>query len=161
MAPSATPGLEADDDPAFVRRAAAVGRAARWGVALAVALAALGVFGGAGPLVQAEAGGAGGLAVVYDRFARLDAPLALRVGAPGGLEAVTLEGDLASALRLDAVTPSPTAEAATEAGVRYAVAVGSGGSVAFRARPLRFGVLRGAVSLPSGDRAEVRILVYP
>lgn len=153
MEPLATPDLDADRDPTFVRRAAAVSRVTRVALAAGVALALAGVFGGAGPLVQTEEV-AGGLTVRYDRFARLDAPLAVRVD---GDSAFTVTGDLAGALQVEAVAPAPSAESATAGARRFVV----DGPATVRARPLRFGVLRGTVVLDGGARVPVRIVVYP
>ena len=156
-----TPGLEADRDPAYVRRAAAVGRWARAALAVAVGLAVLGVFGGAGPLVRTDVRGAEGFGVRYDRFARIDAPVAVEVRLPEGATAVTFEGDLAGGLQVEAVSPAPQSEAATPVGVRYTFDVAPGAPVTVHARPLRFGVLRGAVALDRGERLAVRAVVYP
>ena len=161
MEPLETPGLQADTDPVFVQRSATVGRVARVGLVVVVGLAALGVFGGAGPLVKANRAGPNGFAVRYDRFARLDAPLSVEVRLPPGDSAVTFTGDLADGLQLEAVVPAPRAEAARPAGHRFAVDVAAGRSVTMQARPLRFGRLRGGVQLDGGDRIDVRITVYP
>ena len=161
MAPVRAPGIEADRDPGYVRRAAAVGRWARGVLAVALGLALLGVFGGAGPLVRTTEAGEEGFGVRYDRFARLDAPLAVEVRLPSGASAVTLGGDLASGLQVEAVSPAPGAEAGVPGGVRYAVDVRPGAAVTVHARPLRFGVLRGAVALDDGRRLPVRVVVYP
>ena len=160
MAPP-TPGLEADTDPTYARRAAAVARVARVGLALVVGLAVLGVFGGAGPLVRAGAAGERGFAVAYDRFARLDAPVTVEVRLPPGDSAFVLAGALAAGLQVEAVSPAPRSETATADGVRYTVDVEPDEPVTFHARPLRFGVLHGGVALDRGDRLDVAVVVYP
>ncbi len=156
-------GLQADTDPAFARTLAAVGRWTRGVLAVVVGLALLGVFGGAGPLVRAAVAGERGFAVSYDRFARLDAPLSVEVRVPPGDSALTLTGDLATALQTETVAPSPRSQAATATatGLRYAVDVSDGQPVTVFARPLRFGVLRGGVALDGGDRLDVTVVVYP
>ena len=154
----ATPDLDAERDPGFVRQSAAVSRATRWVMGAVVGLALAGVFGGAGPLAQARAT-SGALAVDAARFARLDAPLVVRVALPPGDSAFTLTGDLAGDLRVEAVAPAPSAESTVAGGRRYVVDA-AGGAV-LHARPLRFGVLRGSVRLDGGREVGVRTVVYP
>lgn len=134
-----------------------MGRVARGVLAVVVGLAALGLFGGAGPLVRTSTS-VGGLEVEYDRFGRLDAPLAMTIHLPPGDSSFALEGDLASRLRIEGLSPSAQSETAVADGVRYVI---RGGRVRIHARPQRFGVLDGAVVLEDGARANVRLVVYP
>ncbi|PAP76277.1 hypothetical protein [Rubrivirga marina] len=161
MTPTLAPGLEVRPDPEYARRAAAVGAWARGALAVAVGLALLGVFGGGGPLTRTTVAGEGGFAVRYDRFARLDAPVAVEVRLPRGASAMTFEADFADGLQVEAVSPAARAEAAVAGGVRYAFDAAPGAAVTVHARPLRFGVLRGAVALDGGERLAVRAVVYP
>ncbi|WP_412069115.1 hypothetical protein [Rubrivirga sp. IMCC43871] len=162
MEPLDAPGLDVRDDPAHQRRAVVVGRVARAVLAGVVGLAALGVFGGGGPLVRAEAAGPDGFTVRYDRFARLDAPLRLDVALPPGDSAVTVTGDLATDLQMEATSPAPRSEQSRPDGVRFVVASGPGpATLTLHARPLRFGVLRGALLLDDGRRLAVRHVIYP
>ena len=153
-----TPGLQADRDEAFAVRSGHVARLSRWGLAVVVGLAALGLFGGAGPLVPTTTA-RGGLTVRYDRFARLDAPLRLAITVPASDSAFWLTGDLGRDLQIESFSPSSVAESLAATGVRYRVA--SSGAVRIEARPSRFGVLDGAVALDGGERVDLRIVVYP
>ncbi len=158
MEPLATPGLDVERDPGYVRQSAAVSRATRWAMSAVVVLALAGAFGGAGPLVQARAS-SGPLSVDAARFARLDAPLVVRVALPPGDSAFTITGDLARDLQIESVAPAPSAESTVASGHRFVVDAPGGAVV--HARPLRFGVLRGAVRLDGGREVGVRMVVYP
>lgn len=160
MEAPATPGLGVDPEPGYAVLADRVARVGRWALAAVLVLAALGVFGGAGPLVATRASGADGFAVRYDRFARLDAPLEIAVTLPPGDSAFTLSGDLATDLDVEAVSPAPDAERATADGTRYAVDA-SDRVATVHGRPARFGVLGGAVRLDGGERLDLRVVVYP
>jgi hypothetical protein len=151
-------GLDLDDDPAYHARAAHVERAARVLVGAVLVAAALGLFGGAGPLLKAEAAGSGGFGVRYDRFGRLDAPLHLSVTLPPGTDALALMGDLSPDVTIESVSPRPTREEATSSGIRLTVV---GGQAALTLRPLRPGRLRGAVRLDDGRTVPVALFVYP
>lgn len=155
-----TPGLDVEPDPTFVVRAHRVARAGRWVIASVIALAALGVFGGAGPLVSERSHAPGGLGVEYDRFGRLDAPLVLTVSLPPGDSAFALTGDFASSLAVEAISPAPVSEAALPEATRYVVSV-RGGVVTFHVRPERFGLLTGAVRLDDGSALGLQTVVYP
>ena len=154
--------LQSEDDLTFHRRAAVVGTAARWGLAVVIGLALLGLFGGVGPLVSTEASGARGLGVRYDRFARLDAPMRLRVTLPRGDSAFAIAGGFSRDLNAESISPAPEAEASVEGGVRYVFASGEAPiQVALVLRPVRFGGVGGEIVLDSGDRVAVRTFVYP
>lgn len=160
MEPVDAPGLEVDEDPEATRASGRVETAGRWFLAAVVVAALCGVLGGAGPLVRADAAD-GPLAVRFDRFARLDAPLALDITLPPGDSAFVLSGGLSDHLQVEGLSPSATSETAVPEGVRYTVLVEGGPSrVRVHARPLRFGVVRGAV-VAGGRRVAVRHLVYP
>ena len=158
MEPHETPDLDADRDPAYVRRARTVSRATQAALAVAVGAALLGVFGGAGPLLSTDVA-SGDLGVTYDRFGRLDAPLRLAVMLPPGDSSFTLTDEWADVLFVESIAPTPASESVV-GGEREFVVSGSD-RVSIEARPTRFGVLSGEVVASGGARVPVRAVVYP
>lgn len=158
MEPLATPDLDADRDPDYAQQAARVSRVARAVLAVVLGLALLGVFGGGGVLSRAGQR-SGELGVRYDRFARLDAPLALTVSLPPGDSTFQLTEDLARDLQVEAMAPAPSSERSDAEG-RW-MTVGGTGPVTIHARPLRFGLIDGEVRLADGPRVPLRLVVYP
>lgn len=155
------PDAPVDEDLPHERRARRVETAGRvgLGVVVGLALALAGVFGGAGPLVRAEAR-VGDFGVRYDRTARLDAPTTIAVSLPPGDSVAVLGPSLADRLRIDVVRPAPTAEAGTPGGGLRLMTT-PGGTLVLHARPRRPGRLTGTVSLPDGRAVRVRLFVYP
>lgn len=156
-----TSSLDLSEDADYERRRRWVTRAGRTAVALIV-VAALAGLAGPGPLSTARLS-ADGLTVETDRFARLQAPLTLRVWLPPGDRTVALTRSYADAFEIESVRPAPTAERTSRTAVVFDVDVEGAqpAPVVFHLRPLRFGHVAGHVALPDGRRVLVEHWVLP
>jgi hypothetical protein len=153
--------MEIETDLEFQRR---VWRAQRigWLVIGAVIVAALsGVFG-TGPLSRAATDGAG-LRVEYDRFARREQPMRLRLVLPESKSdaQVSLAREYLEGLRIERVVPEPRE---VESAGRWLVYRFSGPgplAVVFDVQPIAFGRLEGIAKISPGARVAFQQFIYP
>jgi hypothetical protein len=139
-----------------------------WAVLAALLLAALlGVFGG-GPLARAEARGADGLAVRYERFSRARCPETLTVLLPadaGGGRTLRISAALLDGVRLLDVSPPPARVRwnGEERVFVFDAEPGADGPlrIAFRLEPTRAGRLVGWMAAGAGAPVEIGKLVHP
>ena len=155
-----TSSLDLNEDAAYERRRRRVTQAGRAAVMLIVA-AALAGLAGPGPLSTVEVV-RGDLVVGTERFARLQAPLALRLQLPPGETAFSLSEDYLGAFAVESVRPAPVSERATRGGVRYVIEADAAPSVVvLRLRPTRFGHVSGALTLADGRRVRIEHWILP
>jgi hypothetical protein len=159
-------GLEVEDDPDFHRRMWRVQRAG-WLAMLAIIFIALLGLLGPGLLGPAVIASPGGLRVEHPRFARADAPQALRVRLPaaspsaGGYR-LGLGGRFVERVRMEAVMPRPVAvETASDDRVVYAFAGLVAPVATFHFTPRGMGVVRAEISAPGAATVAFWMLVYP
>lgn len=157
--------LEIEQDMAWQHRAWRVQRCG-WAVLLAfLAAAAIGVFGGDGPLREAEAGAAS--TVSYDRFSRFGSPTELEV-APTSADVadaeveIAIDADYWSDFRVDAITPEPDAVRAVGGEIVYTFLSGAEPEqVSFRLTPLEAGVQKGRLRVGGGGETRFTQIIYP
>lgn len=161
--------LESDDlhvseDLRYERAAGAVERAARVGLGFIILMALAGFFG-SGPISTGTAFG-GPARVHYERFARLDTPIALRVSLEAATRdtvAVWMPLAYAEAMRTIAVMPEPAAVQVAGGYVRYAFLSlpGEPFSARFDVRPRVVGRVAGVLRAETAEEAHFRQFVYP
>ncbi|MFN3596136.1 MAG: hypothetical protein ACK41D_02560 [Rubricoccaceae bacterium] len=156
--------LHVAEDLRYERAARGVERAARLGLGLVVLLAVAGFFG-SGPL-SAASSPSGPARVHYERFARLDTPIVVRIvleTAPRDTVVAWLPVDYSGAMRLVATVPEPASVRAAGAYVRYAFLALPGEPFAarFEVRPRVVGRVTGSVRVEDGPEARLRQFIYP
>lgn len=151
------------EDMAFQRKA---WRVQRWGwavLALALALAALGLFS-EGPLSRARAS-VEGLEISYQRVLRNDAAasITMRLSGPFTGNEVVIDPVLAAGLGIETILPAPVLAHAHDDGLHLTFAAPPNGAraVEFAIRARTPGVLRGSIGLARGPRADITIVVLP
>lgn len=164
------PGLEIDEDMRFQHRAWAAQRLGIGGLALVVAAALAGVFGG-GPLSrESVSDAAGAFSMEHERFARFQSPARITFDFhPGAAEAdgkvrVWLDRKFVESVTMDSIEPQPASVQAAEDRFIYAFAVADparSAGAAFSFHPEKFGVLPGRTGLAKGDALVFRQFIYP
>ena len=134
-------------------------------VGIVAALA--GVFGGGGPLSQAQAT-SGALEASYPRFARRQSPARIEVELPttavaGDTFELVIEGDHVRDFDFEQIVPEPSAMAAAEHRLRYTfdVAPGERQVVSFKGRPQTIGTLSGTATVAGQPPLRIDSFVYP
>ena len=152
---------ELEEHVSFQRRARRVGRVLTVVGVLLLVAAALGLFGG-GPLSDGTARAPGGLAVGYERFARLGASteLDVRLGGARSEGTVAIAQDFLDAYQVTTVVPDPQEVSAGPRRVVYTFARRAPAEATFTLQPERAGIHRAVIDGPDG---HVRFdqLVYP
>lgn len=131
------------------------------GVFLALAFA--GLFGN-GPLSHAHADGPAGR-VEYERFVRNGAPTEIVI-TPGagsqGISRIEITAEYLAAVRVEHITPEPTAVRIQGERLVYEFAAGApGASVSFRVDPQRLWRHTAQVTIDAGAPLEIWQLTYP
>lgn len=140
-----------------------------WVVMLLVAAAACaGLFGG-GPLAKAHAGGAPGQpAVAYDRILRHRAPRPFELTVPpdeihGNSLRIWMDHDLADALDVQRMTPSPHAQSTTADRwqLDFHVEPGRPAHIRFQVEPDGMLGHSGVIGMNDGPPVPIRLFVLP
>ena len=160
-------GLQIERDRSFQRRDWTVTRFGLLVIATVVAAALAGLLG-PGPLSWAtSAGGAGVVAVDYQRFTHLQADdsIAIRLGpeaVQSGTAEILLGRDWVEGVDITGIMPQPSDSTLTGEGLRLTVPVEGGTDVAVQIsfRAMRVGRSDGLVAA-GGERATFNQLVYP
>jgi hypothetical protein len=150
------------DAPAAHRTEWRVERAGQGVIALALALAALGLFG-EGPLARRARATADARATVrWERVARTGATTTVRVRheAGGTPVRVTLPAALLAQFDVEDAVPAAREARATRAGLELAFALGAGGEASVRLAPRGPGRLRDTLRV-DGAPVPLEILVLP
>ncbi len=162
------PGLEMELDERFQRREWRVERVA-WGVMGAIIIGAVaGVFGG-GPVSRGRAGDVeAGVIVEFDRFARREAPITLRLVVQPSLidrdrVQISFNRDFMDQHRVQAITPTPVASGATDDGVEYLFAADPQRPliVTMNLHPIHAGTHQATVSVDEKASVLFSTFVYP
>jgi hypothetical protein len=153
--------MEVETDLKFQRR---VWRAQRIGwlvIGAAILAALLGLFG-TGPLSRASTDG-GGLRVEYDRFARREQPMRLRLVLPESkLDAqVSLARDYLEGLRVEQVVPEPKEVEVVGRWLVYHFSGPGPLAVTFDVQPIAFGRLAGLAEISPGEGVSFQQFIYP
>ncbi|HEX7043648.1 MAG TPA: hypothetical protein VF203_03445 [Burkholderiales bacterium] len=160
-------GIEAAEETRLHRRAWAVQRLAWTVLAVLLAAALLGLFGGGGPLSRSQARSAdGALEVRYERFARREAPADLEIhaaprGAASGELHVHISRKYLEGVRVDRITPAPVRVEAGHEDVTYVFAARSPTAFTFRLQLQTAGRLQGQITLEPDSSVRFSQLVYP
>jgi hypothetical protein len=160
-------GIDLVDDISFQERTWRVQRVGWVVMVLLVAAALAGVFA-RGPLSRAEAQGAG-LRIEYERFERYQAPSEIRVrptpeAVADGSVALMLDGDYAERVQVERIDPEPERAAPTAGGhVLYFPVPRDArpGTVTFRIRPQRVGLVHGRIGIAGAAPVSFTQLVWP
>lgn len=158
-----------DEDFGFQKRQWQVERVAWSLMALTVAAALAGVFGGGGPLNRGVATSANGTTELqYGRFARYLAPMSVdvNVSAPSGDRPLRLRvsDEYLSAMNVRSITPSPTS---TALGDRQHIYVFDRGpsrvlaTIRLELEPTSIGLQRGWIAVDDGAPLSFSHFVYP
>lgn len=165
MTPDRVGDLELTQDLGWQRRAWTIHRVGWIFLAGFLVAAALGVFGGDGPLRETEAGGEA--SIQYDRFTRFGSPTELSVfpapdPAGQGQVQVGVESDYWADFEVQAVTPQPDSVRAAKGEVIYTFLVGDvPGRLDFSLQPRESGVQSGAVRIGEAAPIDFTQIVYP
>jgi hypothetical protein len=133
-------------------------------VALFLALALAGLFGG-GPLSRVYAEGPEGR-VEYERFVRSGAPTTLTVmpatGARHGVSRIEVTAAYLEAFEVESITPEPSAVRMVGEQLVYEFAAAApGASVSFHLQPQRLWRHRAQLTIDAGAPLEISQLTYP
>lgn len=132
-------------------------------VALFLALAIAGLFGG-GPLSRAHADSSAGR-LDYERFARFGLSTDLVVtpaGSANGVTRVEISGDYLQAFRVEHVTPEPAAVRIVGPNIIYEFASTTpGASISFHLTPERLWRRSATVIIDGGAPLRISQLTYP
>lgn len=150
------------------RKAWRIERIAWFVIALMLAAALLGVFGG-GVLSEAQVGSRQTVMVEYDRLLRSSAPSLMRFRVHPSLRrdgAVRLRIDrsIVSRMEIESIVPQPLSQASGADYNEFVFAVAPGESPAtidLRYRPSTFGRMRGEVSIAGEHALAIDQFVYP
>ena len=159
-----TGGLDIDQDVAFERRRAQVGKLAWTLIALALVAAALGLFGGSGPLVATtREAPSGSVEAGFDRFARLgdSTVLDLQLSGGEGPRNVAISRDWLEHYRVGAILPEPESVTALPDRYVYTFDAGASGLARMTLTPREIGVHDAVVWGPDDERVAWSQLVYP
>lgn len=137
-------------------------------MALIVAVAALGAFGG-GPLSSATVSDAGGtVRVEYDRIQRQRSPASLRLDVSAGAVGahglvVVVDETFARIFEIKDIQPTPAGSAAVTGGIRlrFDVEPGAAATIHFRLGAEQIGVARPRLSVAGRSPLELPVLIYP
>ncbi len=156
--------LDSESDLKFHRREWVIQRIGWVAVALFLAAAFAGLFGG-GPLSHARADGPAGN-IEYERFVRSGASSDLIVtpahADPSGLHRVEITAEFLEAFRIESITPEPAAVRMTGQQLVYEfVATAPGASIAFHIHPQRLWRHSAALRIDGGEPLEISQLTYP
>ena len=159
MSKPPTGDLELDQDLAFQRREWIVQRVGLWALAIFVAAAAAGLFGG-GPVSHARAGDARAVSVAYERFVRVGAPMRLSIqlppppGGASGEREIHFNRDYFDSLRIERLSPEPTQVVVSgdEVVLSFPASAGTE-AVTLDAEPLSLGPQAARVSTGGGSPA--------
>jgi hypothetical protein len=165
MAPDRDVGLEVEDDALFHRRMWGVQRTG-WFLMQLVVLAGLAGLLGSGPLSRAVAEHPTGLRVEHARFARAEAPQAMRVHLPPPASRtegyrIGLGREFVNRVQIEGVVPQPVMMEGLPDRVVYVFAGGAVPVVTFHFTPRTMGVLRAEVGAPGTGPLTFWLLVYP
>lgn len=161
--------LQINEDIPFQRRFWIVERVGWVIMAIVVAAGALGLFS-SGPLSRRQVGDPAGLLTVeHQRFARLQAPVEIRLtlspaATAAGTVSLRLERDLVDALEIERMRPQPLRMWADGGGLRLDVAVAEPGrpaEIRVYTKPGRVGTLDGGIGLAGREAARFSQFVYP
>lgn len=164
------PGLEIDDDMRFQRRAWVVQRFGAGVLALLLAGAAAGVFGGGALSRETVRSGDGRLEMEHERFARFQSPARMEFAfAPGAAEAdgkvrVWLDREFVESVTMDSIEPEPESVVAAEDRFIYAFRVADparSAGAAFSFHPEKFGSLPGRTGLAGKEPIAFEQFIYP
>jgi hypothetical protein len=164
--PDRDAGLELADEEPFHQRMWRVRHVGRIGMGLLVIAGLAGLLG-VGPLSRAEVRGPDGLRIEHARFARADAPQALKVhmptAAPGG-HRLAVSRTILDRVRLESVVPAPLRTEVLADGVAFVFAAGPSAASAvatFHFTPRSMGLVEGGIGVPGLAPLTIRMLVYP
>lgn len=157
-------GLHVAQDLRFQERIWIVQRVTWVVVAMLLALAVLGVFGGSGPLERATlqlSDGAGRLS--FDRFARLGAPTSVEIDlhAGEGARNVAIARSWLDDYRVDGVLPQPKSVTALPDRYVFTFDVKASGKARLARTPRQAGRHRAVIWGPAGATARFTQVVYP
>lgn len=161
--PADVSGLEVTQDLAFQKRAWQVERAAWVVIGVTLAVAALGLFGGSGPLMATTLSGGGSIEIDYDRFARFGAPtfLEFELGAGDSTRNVAVSRSWLADYAIDGVLPQPESTTALPDRYVFTFDAGSTGKARLLLTPREAGRQRATIWSDEGDRIEFTQIVYP
>lgn len=160
------PGLQLEDDPAFHERMWRLRRVGRFGMLLFILLGVAGLLG-TGPLSRAEVRDAQGLRIAHERFARAEAPQAMRIQIPAPAAdsyRIALSRDFLDRVRIDSVVPEPVLAEALADRVVYAFTrrASTDPAVAtFHFTPHAVGFVRAGLGVPGLAPLTIWMVVYP
>lgn len=163
MSPKRVGDLEIPQDLTWQRKAWRIHRIGWGALALFVIAAAIGLFGGDGPLREAEVDG-----IQYDRFTRFGSPTEMNLLPPSADEVeegeieVRVAADYLSDFTVTSVTPQPDSVRSTTENVIYTFVAGKPpGPIGFSLVPRESGVQQGSVRIGDGATVEFEQIVYP
>ncbi len=156
-------GLQVNQDPPFQERMWKVQTVIWIVVVVALGAAALGVFGGSGPLERSTRQFADGAIVSFDRFARLGAPTSLEIELRRGEGArnVAIARSWLDDHRVDAILPQPESVTALPDRYVFTFAVKASGGTRLELTPRQVGRQRAVVWGPDGTATQFTQVVYP
>lgn len=168
MAPKRVGELQIEEDQQFQEREWKVERAGWLVMGLVILLALLGLFG-RGPLSQAAVSGPQGYEVDYERFARYQSPVDLRVLLPQqaiseGEARFWIERQYLEAFEIEKIVPEPdSVEIGPERVIYTFPAAATGQQVVIRLdlRPKRSGLVRGRTGWGEANPLAFTQLIYP
>jgi hypothetical protein len=162
-APPVVNGLQIDQALDFQRRFHVVQRVAWWLLALVPVAAVAGLFGGGLFSETTAGGGAAGVTVSYDRFARMtaDTEFELRLERAEGETPVRISRTLLDGYQVSEVRPEPLRVVTRPDHVEYVFAGTASGSVRFTVQPDTVGSSSGTVSVAGGAPVQISQFVFP
>lgn len=134
-------------------------QAAGWTVAAALILAAIAGLFSDGPVSQLRRVEKD-VAVEYQRFYRSGASASFVVELQGEQDELVISNNLAEALVLETVRPTPLRTAVAADGMHLVFDASDGGRIFFGIRPERFGMVSGIISAGK-QRVSLKTYVYP
>ena len=134
-----------------------------WLLALVPVAAVAGLFGGGLFSETSAGGGAAGVTVTYDRFARLtaDTQLELRLDRADGETAVTISRSLLDAYQVSEIRPEPVRVVTRPDRIEYVFDGSPNGSVLFAVQPGTVGSASGTISVADGEPVHISQFIFP
>ncbi|HEX2215609.1 MAG TPA: hypothetical protein VHG27_02770 [Xanthobacteraceae bacterium] len=166
---SSSRSLQIEEDMTFQRRNWFAERCAWAVMGLVLIAAAIGAFGGGGPLTSTSASDVrAALHAEYGRMQRINAPttIKLRIAA----SAITQDGvaldvynSLNDALKLTTIQPQPVdaTALADRMRLRFAAAPGQDATIYFYVSPNKIGFSRLRLGLADAEPIDLTMLIYP
>jgi hypothetical protein len=162
--------LAIGEDPEFQRRSWAIQRVG-WAVMAALLVAGmLGILGGAGPFVDATAGGQEyGITVDYQQYIRKRAPTNLRLHIlPGAVDStevnISIDRVFLERFEIVYINPEPSQIAAGDSVMTYTFLLSNPNeetTVTFNIQAERFGKATGHIGLQDLPPVEISQITYP